>query len=69
MNEQALAIARGAVVRDHMESENHHAFDQTLATFAHPRYELMATGEVFDGCVSSAWPRIRGRRAAGSRRR
>ncbi len=49
MNDQALDIARAAVVRDHMESENHHAFDQTLATFAHPRYELIATGEVFDG--------------------
>ena len=24
-------------------------FDRTIATFAAPRYELMATGEVFDG--------------------
>src|SRR5271165_6454576 len=32
-----------------MESENHHDFDTTIATFAHPRYELIATGEVYDG--------------------
>jgi steroid delta-isomerase-like uncharacterized protein len=32
-----------------MASENHRDFDATLATFAHPRYELVATGQVFDG--------------------
>ena len=32
-----------------MESENRHDFDATIATFAHPRYELIATGETFDG--------------------
>jgi steroid delta-isomerase-like uncharacterized protein len=32
-----------------MASENEHRFDDTLQTFEHPRYELMATGEVFDG--------------------
>ena len=40
---------REAVVREHMESENRHDFDATLATFAHPRYELVGTGQVFDG--------------------
>lgn len=35
-----------------MESENDLDFDRTIATFAHPRYELMATGEVFDGEVA-----------------
>jgi len=49
MTDAALNAARAAVVRDHMASENEHAFDRTLATFAHPRYELIATGEVFDG--------------------
>jgi steroid delta-isomerase-like uncharacterized protein len=44
-----LRERREAVVREHMESENRRAFDVTLATFAHPRYELVATGEVFDG--------------------
>ncbi len=40
---------REAVVREHMESENRHEFDVTMATFARPRYELIATGDVHDG--------------------
>ena len=44
-----LQERRAAVVREHMESENRHEFDVTLRTFAHPRYELIATGEVYDG--------------------
>ena len=44
-----LRERREAVVREHMESENHHDFDTTIATFAHPRYEIMATGDVYDG--------------------
>jgi steroid delta-isomerase-like uncharacterized protein len=32
-----------------MESENRHEFDATLETFDHPRYEIMATGDVYDG--------------------
>ena len=44
-----LRARREAVVREHMESENRHDFDVTLQTFAHPRYELVATGEVYDG--------------------
>jgi steroid delta-isomerase-like uncharacterized protein len=46
---ESLREARERMVREHMESENRHRFDQTLATFAHPRYELMPTGEVYDG--------------------
>ncbi|HEY7946582.1 MAG TPA: ester cyclase [Acidimicrobiales bacterium] len=38
-----------AVVREHMASENESRFDDTLATFAHPRYELIGTGQVYDG--------------------
>jgi ketosteroid isomerase-like protein len=38
-----------AVVREHMEAENRHDFDAVINTFRHPRYELMATGHVFDG--------------------
>jgi steroid delta-isomerase-like uncharacterized protein len=41
--------AREALVREHMESENRHDFDATIATFTHPHYELIATGEVYDG--------------------
>jgi steroid delta-isomerase-like uncharacterized protein len=36
-------------VIEHMESENRHEFDTTLATFDHPRYELVATGDIHDG--------------------
>jgi steroid delta-isomerase-like uncharacterized protein len=45
----ALRDRREAVVREHMESENRHDFDVTLRTFSHPRYELIATNEVYDG--------------------
>jgi steroid delta-isomerase-like uncharacterized protein len=44
-----LRQRREAIVREHMESENRHDFDTTIATFDHPRYELVATGDVFDG--------------------
>ena len=44
-----LRARREAVVREHMESENAHDFDTTIATFGHPRYELVATGDVYDG--------------------
>jgi hypothetical protein len=40
---------RERVVLDHMESENEHQFDRTLATFSHARYELVPTGQVVDG--------------------
>ena len=46
---RALREHRERIVREHMESENVHEFDRTLATFGHPRYELIATGEVHDG--------------------
>jgi steroid delta-isomerase-like uncharacterized protein len=32
-----------------MESENRHAFDVTMATFSHPRHEIVPTGDVYDG--------------------
>jgi steroid delta-isomerase-like uncharacterized protein len=40
---------REAIVREHMDSENRHDFDATIATFRHPRYELIATGQTHDG--------------------
>jgi steroid delta-isomerase-like uncharacterized protein len=45
----SLRERREAIVREHMESENRHEFDITMATFAHPRYEIIPTGEVYDG--------------------
>ena len=40
---------REATVREHMEAENAHDFGRCIAAFAHPRYEIVATGEVWDG--------------------
>ena len=45
----SLREARERIVREHMESENRHEFDVTMGTFAHPRYEIVATNEVYDG--------------------
>jgi steroid delta-isomerase-like uncharacterized protein len=47
--EGSLRERREAIVREHMESENRHQFDVTIGTFDHPRYEIIATGEVYDG--------------------
>jgi hypothetical protein len=47
--EQSLRERREAIVREHMESENVHDFDVTMATFHHPRYEIVPTGDVYDG--------------------
>ena len=44
-----LRERREAVVREHMESENRHEFDVTMGTFHHPRYEIIPTGDVYDG--------------------
>ena len=44
-----LRARREATIREHMESENRHDFDATIRTMAHPRYELIGTGDVFDG--------------------
>jgi len=49
MTADDLRARREAVVRLHMEAENDHDYDTVIGTFAHPRYELMATGQVFDG--------------------
>ena len=49
MTETELRERRERLVREHMESENRHEFDVTMATFQHPRYEIVPTGEVHDG--------------------
>ena len=46
---EGLRQRREAIVREHMESENRLDFDATIGTFSHPRYELVPTGDVFDG--------------------
>lgn len=48
-SKSSLRKRREAVVREHMESENVHDFDTTIDTFGHPRYEIIPTGDVYDG--------------------
>src|SRR3954466_11514374 len=48
-NGDPLRARREAVGREHMESENRHEFDVTMSTFDHPRYEIVPTGDVYDG--------------------
>jgi steroid delta-isomerase-like uncharacterized protein len=45
----SLRETRERLVREHMESENRHEFDVTMQTFEHPRYEIIPTGDVYDG--------------------
>jgi steroid delta-isomerase-like uncharacterized protein len=45
----SLRETREQIVREHMESENRHEFGATMQTFAHPRYEIVPTGDVYDG--------------------
>lgn len=47
--DEAVRARREEIVREHMESENVHDFDTTIDTFGHPRYEIIATGDVYDG--------------------
>ena len=45
-----LRQRRLEVLEEHFASEVNQTFDVTLATFnGHPRYEIMATGQVYDG--------------------
>ena len=45
-----LRERRLAIIDEHFRSEVDKEFDRTLATFnGHPRYEIMATGQVYDG--------------------
>ena len=44
-----LRERRLAIVREHMQSENRHEFGVTMSTFDHPRYEIIPTGDVYDG--------------------
>jgi steroid delta-isomerase-like uncharacterized protein len=44
-----LRQARQAVLDAHSAAERAHDLDALIATFHHPRYEIVPTGEVFDG--------------------
>jgi steroid delta-isomerase-like uncharacterized protein len=58
---KALRALREAIVLEHMESQNDHDFDTSLNTFPHPRYEIMASGQVLEGvdAVRGYWQRTR----------
>lgn len=45
----SLRAARQAVLDAHSAAESARDLDGVLATFHHPRYEIVPTGEVFDG--------------------
>ena len=50
MTTDDLRQRRLEVLEEHFRSEVAQEFDRTLATFnGHPRYEIMATGQVYDG--------------------
>ena len=54
---EGLRRKREQLVRDHVDAENASDFEAALATFAHPRYEYVATDEVHDGAeaVMAHW--------------
>jgi len=50
LTSEQLNQRRLEVLEEHFASEVDQEFDRTLATFdGHPRYEIMATGQTFDG--------------------
>ena len=46
---EELRRKREELVIEHMETENRHDYEATIETFDHPRYELVGTGDVYDG--------------------
>jgi predicted ester cyclase len=49
-----IRATREAIVREHMEAENQLDFERAIETFKHPRYELIGSGQVFDGAEEVA---------------
>jgi steroid delta-isomerase-like uncharacterized protein len=47
--DDALRAKREAVCLGHMEAENAHDFDRCIGMFHRPRYEVVPTGEIYDG--------------------
>lgn len=45
----SLRTLREELIREHFAAEERRDFDGALATFKMPRYELVGTGETFDG--------------------
>jgi steroid delta-isomerase-like uncharacterized protein len=66
MTDDTLFRARDRIVRAHVEAEERGDWDAALATFAHARYELAATGEVHDGTEAVAAFYAESKRAFGT---
>ena len=49
MTNEELTQARLQTVRDHMALECVQDWDGVIDTFAHPRYEMLGNGQVYDG--------------------
>jgi steroid delta-isomerase-like uncharacterized protein len=45
----SLQQTRERIVREHVDAENRRDYEAALATFHRPRYEFVATDEVFEG--------------------
>ncbi|MDH3707904.1 MAG: nuclear transport factor 2 family protein [Acidimicrobiia bacterium] len=52
---------REALVREHMRAENEQRWDDVMTTLSSPRYELVASGQVFDGDAQVREYWLRGR--------
>jgi steroid delta-isomerase-like uncharacterized protein len=50
--DQGLRERREAIVNEHVAAENRHDIEATIATFHHPRYEMMPLGEASDGAAA-----------------
>jgi steroid delta-isomerase-like uncharacterized protein len=57
---ETAATKREELVRKHVEAENAADYETALATFQHPRYEYVATDEVYDGAeeVMAHWKEL-----------
>lgn len=47
--DEDLRRRRKALVEEHADAEDRHDLDATIATFLRPRYEIVPTGEIFEG--------------------
>ena len=51
MIDDGLRARREAICFGHMADENAHDFERAIAAFGHARYEVIATGETYDGAA------------------
>jgi steroid delta-isomerase-like uncharacterized protein len=57
---KTTATKREELVRKHVDAENAADYETALATFQHPRYEYVASDEVYDGAeeVMAHWKEL-----------